>query len=155
MPRVSADVVNVACALPLSVPVPIVTKLSWNVTVPVGVPTPDSFVTVAVNVTDCPTTEGLLEDTTAVVVGFRTVVNAVAELFPGVLSFGDVTVAVFEIVPAVLGAVTTIVMAGAVVLGAMEARVQFTVVVPEQAQPVPADETKVVPAGSGSDTCVV
>jgi hypothetical protein len=69
------------------------------------------------------------------------------------LSFGELTVAVFEIVPAVAGAVTLIVIAGAVVLGAIEARVQVTV--PDtfaQLQPVPDAETKLVPAGSGSET---
>src|SRR5205807_1437286 len=81
-----------------------------------------------------------------------TVVVAVAELLPAVLSFGELTVAVLEIVCAVEGAVTTIAILEAVVLGAIEARVQVTVDVPEQAQPVPVAETKVVPAGSGSET---
>ena len=81
-----------------------------------------------------------------------TVVLAVALLFAVLVSFGELTVAVFEMVCAVEGAVTTIVIAGAVVLGAMDGRVQVTVVVPAQIQPVPVDETKVVPAGSGSDT---
>ena len=40
-----------------------------NVTVPVGVPVPGAFtVTVAVNVTDCPATDGLSDDDTVVVV---------------------------------------------------------------------------------------
>ncbi|MEQ1916795.1 MAG: hypothetical protein ABL856_08735, partial [Gallionella sp.] len=40
-----------------------------NVAVPVGVPEPGAtVVTVAVNVTDCPVTEGFTDDVTAVVV---------------------------------------------------------------------------------------
>ena len=39
-----------------------------KVTVPVGVPVPEVGVTVAVNVTLCPNTLGLAEETTAVVV---------------------------------------------------------------------------------------
>jgi len=46
------DVVNVACKLPFSVPVPRVLVPSKNVTVPVGVPEPgDDTATVAVKVT--------------------------------------------------------------------------------------------------------
>ena len=45
------------------------TPLVLNCTVPVGVPEPGgSAVTVAVNVTDCPNTEGLADDVTVVVV---------------------------------------------------------------------------------------
>ena len=40
---------------------------SLNVTVPVGVPTPgDTALTVAVNTTDCPNTEGLADEASAV-----------------------------------------------------------------------------------------
>jgi hypothetical protein len=84
---------------------------------------------------------------------------AVAELLPGVLSLGDDTVAVFEIVPWLEGAVTGIVIVGAVVLGAIDARVHVTVVIPEtvaslQLQSVPEAEPDVyvVPEGSGSET---
>ena len=60
------DVLNVATPEPFSVPVPRVVEPSRNVTVPVGVPEPGALaVTVAVNVTDWPNTEGLAEDTTA------------------------------------------------------------------------------------------
>src|SRR5579859_8064069 len=53
----------------LSVPVPSVLVLSLKVTVPVGVPAPGgTAVTVAVNITDCPKMDGLLFETTAVVV---------------------------------------------------------------------------------------
>ena len=47
---------------PLKVPVPIVAAPSLNVTVPVGVPAPGAVaVTVAVNVTDWPKTDGFAE----------------------------------------------------------------------------------------------
>src|SRR5215217_1681587 len=65
---VSTAVVSVACALPLSAPVPRVVAPSMKVTVPVGVPGVVD-VTVAVKVTDCPTTEGLRPDVTVVVDG--------------------------------------------------------------------------------------
>src|SRR5205807_1660940 len=62
-------VLKVATPLPLSVPVPIEAPLSWNVTVPVGVPDPGTAaLTVAVNVTDWPNTDGLVDDATAVLV---------------------------------------------------------------------------------------
>ncbi len=68
MPTASAEVVNVAMP-PLSVPVPIGLPPSSNVTVPVGVPDPGATApTVAVNVIDCPNTDGFTEDVTAVVV---------------------------------------------------------------------------------------
>jgi hypothetical protein len=80
------------------------------------------------------------------------VVVAVAVLLTGVLSLGDETVAVLLIVPGVDGAVTWMLMVGAVVLAAIDARVHVTVVEPEHDQPVPAAETRVEPAGSGSET---
>src|SRR5437868_11647148 len=58
----------------LSVPVPKVAAPSLKVTVPVGVPEPGALaVTVAVNVTDWPKTDGAgaVEDTTVVVVDVR------------------------------------------------------------------------------------
>ena len=61
------DVVNVACLLPLRVPLPIVVVPSRKLTVPDGVPEP--LVTVAVNVTDCPAVDGFAEEVSAVVVG--------------------------------------------------------------------------------------
>lgn len=67
-PTASADVLNLAEPA-LSAPLPNVVAPSLNVTVPVTVPVPGATVlTVAVNVTDCPNTEGLAEDTTVVVV---------------------------------------------------------------------------------------
>ena len=51
-----------------NVPVPRATVASKNVTVPVGLPVPEVTVTVAVKVTDCPKTDGLVPDTTVVIV---------------------------------------------------------------------------------------
>jgi hypothetical protein len=50
------------------VPVPRVVVPSRKVTVPVGVPVPEVGATVAVNVTDCPKTDGFADDVTVVVV---------------------------------------------------------------------------------------
>src|ERR1700687_5211671 len=55
VPAVRADVNSVAMPPALSAPLPIVVVPSLNVTMPVGVPPPDSGVTVAVNVTGVPT----------------------------------------------------------------------------------------------------
>src|SRR5260221_1960375 len=66
VPSVSEEVVN-AAAPAASAAVPITVAPSLNVTVPVGVPAP--LLTVAVNVTACPTLLGLTEDARAVVVG--------------------------------------------------------------------------------------
>ena len=66
----SAAVANVATPDPFSVPVPRVVAPSLNVAVPVGVPPVP--VTVAVNVTDCPKTEGFCEDVSVVVLGLTT-----------------------------------------------------------------------------------
>src|SRR2546422_736090 len=64
VPTVNVDVTNVALP-PLSVPVPSVAVPSLNVTVPVGVPPPGGeTVTVAVNVTDRPDTDGFCDDAT-------------------------------------------------------------------------------------------
>src|SRR5438105_2603525 len=82
---------------------------------------------------------------------FETVVVAVSELLPVTLSLGEETVAVFVIVPVVLGAFTTrSKLADAP--AARDARVHVTVDVPEQLQPVPLAETNVVPLGIVSDT---
>jgi hypothetical protein len=66
-PRLSVDVVNFALPLASNVPVPIVVVPSLKVTVPVGgLPPP---VTVAVKMIGWPKTEGLSDETSAVVVG--------------------------------------------------------------------------------------
>src|SRR5439155_1067520 len=90
--------------------------------------------------------------------GVLTTVAWVAVLFPGVMSLGDETVAVLltVAVPTPVGAVTLTTMLGVVALTArFAARVQVTK--PEacaqlQLASVPANETKVVPAGRGSVT---
>lgn len=64
----NALVVYVACP-PLMVPVPNVAAPSLKVTVPETVPAPGAvMLTVAVNVTDCPKTDGFCDETTEVVV---------------------------------------------------------------------------------------
>jgi hypothetical protein len=83
VPTASVVVVKVATPLPFSVtaPVPNAVVPLKNVTVPVGVP-PAVLVTVAVNVTDWPTTSGLREEATAVALGLpvTTCVTAVETL---------------------------------------------------------------------------
>ncbi len=72
-------VANVATPLPFSVPDPMFVAPSRKLTVPVGVPDPGGAgVTVAVNVTVCANTDGLMSATSAVWLGaFATVsVNA-------------------------------------------------------------------------------
>ena len=67
-PSASADVENVATP-PESEPVPIVVEPSLNATVPVAVPAPGAVTaTVAVNVTDSPTTDGFCDDASDVLV---------------------------------------------------------------------------------------
>ena len=67
-PAASADVASVADP-ELKAPVPRVVVPSLKVTVPPGTPAPGATaLTVAVNVTDCPNTEGFADDTTVVVV---------------------------------------------------------------------------------------
>ena len=69
LPIASTEVVNVAIPEPSKVPVPSVVNPSMNVTVPVGIPEPGaSEMTVAVNVTDWPNTDGLAEEATDEVV---------------------------------------------------------------------------------------
>ena len=80
-----------------------------------------------------------------------TVVVAVAELLPVMLSLGEITDAVFERVAAVPGALTTMSKL-AEVPAASDGRVHVTVDVPEQVHPVPLAETKVVATGIVSVT---
>lgn len=65
-PSVRLEVKKVACPAASTVPKPIVDAPSLNVTVPVGVV--EALVTVAVNVTDCPTPDGLADEVRAVLV---------------------------------------------------------------------------------------
>lgn len=68
MAAARAEVLNVAEPA-LSAPLPSVVAPSLNVTVPVGVPAPGATaLTVAVNVTVCPKTDGFTEDIAVVVV---------------------------------------------------------------------------------------
>jgi hypothetical protein len=67
-PATRVDVESVAIPLLLSVPGPSDVLPSKKVTVPVGVPL--APVTVAVNVTACPATDGLIDELITVVVGF-------------------------------------------------------------------------------------
>ena len=84
LPAASDEVVKVAVPLLFNVAVPSWAAPSENVTVPVGVPVPGGTgLTVAVKVTDCPTTDGFADDDTAVVVAILlTVWVSGAELLP-------------------------------------------------------------------------
>src|SRR5947209_18648219 len=67
----------------VSVPVPSGVAPSWKVTVPLGVPAPGAVtVTLAVKVTACPTTDGLAEELSTVVVSalFRSEERRVGEV---------------------------------------------------------------------------
>ena len=66
-PAPSVVLVNVATPLAFSVPLPRTAVPSRKVTVPVGVPMPAVAVTVAVNETAWPNTDGLGEETNTVV----------------------------------------------------------------------------------------
>ena len=83
LPTDKVEVVTLAEPL-LSVPVPSAVAPSLKVTVPPGVPAPGLFAdTVAVKVTDWPKSDGLADETTAVVVAslFTVCVNE-AETLP-------------------------------------------------------------------------
>src|SRR5687767_5872195 len=85
-----------------------------------------------------------------------TAVVSVSELLAGVLSFGDVTLAVLLRPCSVAGAVTTIVIVE-LLLRARSARSHVTVVIPpdvllEQVQPAAVVDTQVVPEGRASVT---
>src|SRR5436309_10147064 len=83
-PTASVLVTNVAWPEPSRVPVPRVLEPSLKVTVPVGVPAAGLFaVTVAVKVTGCPDTDGLIEELTDVaVLAFFTVWVSALEVLP-------------------------------------------------------------------------
>src|SRR5205823_4446403 len=86
-PTLSEDVVQVARPLLLRerlLQLVMAVAPSLKVTVPVGVPAPGLFaVTVAVNVTACPDSDGLAEELTTVVVpAFFTVSVSVLEVLP-------------------------------------------------------------------------
>ena len=80
-PAASPLVVNVAWRELFRVPVPRMLGPSLKVTVPVGVPAPGLFaVTVAVNVTGCPNTDGCTEAVRPVVVPGSVVVVVVVDV---------------------------------------------------------------------------
>jgi hypothetical protein len=96
-PAASVLVVNVAWPEAFSVPVPRVLGPSLKVTVPVGVPAPALFaVTVAVNVTGCPNTDGWSEEVRPVLVPGSVVVvvdvDVVVEVVVGPVVVVDVVV---------------------------------------------------------------
>ena len=65
----ASDAMDKVAVPDVRVPVPIMLEPFLNVTVPPAVPAPGAVAaTVAVNVTDCPKTEGFTEDVNAVVV---------------------------------------------------------------------------------------
>jgi hypothetical protein len=84
-PMVKVLVLNVATPLPLRLTVPTFDPSMLKVTDPVGVPAPD--VTVAVNVTDWPTAEGLRLDVRAVVVVAATTWVRVFDVLPAKFPF--------------------------------------------------------------------
>src|SRR5437773_1982171 len=94
-PTPSVLVTNVAWPEPFRVPVPRVLEPSLKVTVPVGVPAPGLLaVTVAVKVTGCPDTDGLIEETTPVVVPGSVVVVVGAAVVVVVVVVGAAVVVV-------------------------------------------------------------
>src|SRR5437773_1866632 len=110
-PTASVLVTNVAWPEAFRVPVPRVVGPSLNVTVPVGVPAPLVFAfTVAVKVTGCPDTDGLIEETTPVVVPGSVVVVVGAAVV-------DVVVVLVDVVVVGRAGVVVVVGAGVVVVG--------------------------------------
>jgi len=90
VPTLRSLVVNVAWPTPFNVPVPNVVPPSLkNVTVPVGGPAPGvTALTAAVNVTAWPSTDGLADDATVVVVkAWLTVWVRVGDVLPWKLPF--------------------------------------------------------------------
>jgi hypothetical protein len=77
-----SDEVEKLALPPVSVPLPILTPPSLKVTLPVGVPTPGATaLSVAVNVTVCPNTNGFTDDVTVVELdAWFTVCNKLAEV---------------------------------------------------------------------------
>src|SRR5439155_1220445 len=121
-------VTNVAWPEPFRVPVPRVLEPSLKVTVPVGVPAPGLFaVTVAVKVTDCPDTDGLIEELTRVVVLGSVAVGV--DVLEGLLVVVGAAVVVVGAAVVVVGAAVVVVGAPVVVVGAAVVVVGAAVVV--------------------------
>src|SRR6266550_3923624 len=122
-PTASVLVTNVAWPEAFRVPVPRVLGPSLKVTVPVGVPAPLVLAfTVAVKVTGCPDTDGLIEEMTPVVVPGSVVVVVGAAVVvvvvvgAAVVVVGGAVVAVGAAVVVVGGAVVVVVGAAVVVV---------------------------------------
>src|SRR5437762_1549181 len=97
-------------------PVPRVLDPSLKVTVPVAVPPPGLFaVTVAVNVTACPDTDGWTEEVRPVVVPGRVVVVVDVDVVVEVVVGGAVVVEVVDVVVVVGGRVVVVVVVEVVV----------------------------------------
>ena len=97
-PTASVLVTNVAWPEAFRVPVPRVLGPSLKVTVPVGVPAPLVLAfTVAVKVTGCPDTDGLIEETTPVVVPGSVVVVVGVAVVVVVVVVVDVVVVVLVV----------------------------------------------------------
>ena len=140
-PTASVLVTNVAWPEAFRVPVPRVLGPSLKVTVPVGVPAPLVLAfTVAVKVTGCPDTDGLIEETTPVVVPGSVVV---------VVGAAVVVVVVVGAAVVVVGAAVVVVGAAVVVVGAA------VVVVVVGAAVVVVGAAVVVVGGSVVDVVVV
>src|SRR5947208_1019748 len=116
-PTASVLVTNVAWPEPFRAPVPRVLEPSLKVTVPVGVPAPGLFaVTVAVKVTDCPDTDGLVEELTRVVVLGSVVVVVGAAVVVVVVVVGAAVVVVGAAVVVVGGFVVDVLVVEDVVV---------------------------------------
>ena len=117
-PTASVLVTNVAWPEAFRVPVPRVLGPSLKVTVPVGVPAPLVLAfTVAVKVTGCPDTDGLIEETTPVVVPGSVVVVVDAALVVVVVVGAAVVVVGAAVVVVVVGVAVVVVGAAVVVVG--------------------------------------
>jgi len=116
-PTASVPVTNVAWPEAFRVPVPRVLEPSLKVTVPVGVPAPLVFAcTVAVKVTGCPDTDGLIEETTPVVVPGSVVVVVGAAVAVVVVVVGAAVVVVGAAVVVVGGSVVDVLVVEDVVV---------------------------------------
>ncbi len=116
-PTASVLVTNVAWPEAFRVPVPRVLGPSLKVTVPVGVPAPLVLAfTVAVKVTGCPDTDGLIEETTPVVVPGSVVVVVGAAVVVVVVVVGAAVVVVGAAVVVVGGFVVDVLVVEDVVV---------------------------------------
>lgn len=114
---------------------------SRNVTVPVGVPDPGATgETVAVNVTDCPKTDGFTDEVTVVVVPSLLTVKLAVLLLPEcTASFGYVPVMVCGLVATFTGVTVEVQVEAVLVLGvSVQAPVMLSVVSDEVTPTVPS-----------------